>query len=406
MAFDEAAFARALQDQLSELQALSSSNMATLSSSSSLLQYQESISLLPSAPRKGILDLSPIGVEAEDATAPSTAAAKAVEDGLWQARLLLVGAAALYGTTFSLVKLLGDTMPVGISTTLRFGLAALVTMPWLVSNLHKKGAMHAAWLGFEVGMFNSIGYVTQAVGLGTTEASKSAFVCSLAVVVVPLLDFLTGKRLEARQWIGVLMAVVGVAFLELGGDAAVTGLSDGDLLSLVQPLVFGMGFWKMERAMHQHPEEASRITAGQLFAVFLASAAYGMYSIDFDIPSAMVTYPWQEWLSSPSLLFGLFWTGCITTALTIYMETVALKTLSAAETTLIFSTEPVWGTAFAAIVMGEQLGPEAGIGAFCILTACVYSNLGWKGIQQLLNGGKTSNELEKVGVQPQARTRC
>ena len=100
----------------------------------------------------------------------------------------------------------------------------------------------------------------------------------------------------------------------------------------------------------------------------------------FSLSTVANAYPWMEWMTSPSILFSLFWTGCITTALTIYMETLALETLSATETTLIFSTEPLWGTAFAAAVMGEQLGMNAAVGAFFILTACVYSNLGMEGL--------------------------
>ena len=96
----------------------------------------------------------------------------------------------------------------------------------------------------------------------------------------------------------------------------------------------------------------------------------------------------MTWITDPMILFALFWTGVITTALTIYMETVALKTLSAAETTLIFSTEPLWGTAFASVVMGETLGVNAAAGAFCILTACLYSNLGLQGLLQFVPGGK------------------
>ncbi|KAG7354347.1 EamA-like transporter family protein [Nitzschia inconspicua] len=324
------------------------------------------------------------------------------EGDLWRARLLLVSAAALYGTNFSLVKILGDTMPVGISTTLRFGLAALATLPWLIDSkiLTSENARTAAWLGLEVGMWNSIGYVAQAVGLETTLASKSAFICSMAVVIVPLLEFMTGKKLLARQWVGALMALVGVAFLELGGGNgigdAISSLTTGDALSMVQPLMFGIGFWKMEKAMHQCPEEARRLTAAQLMAVFLGSATYGLYSMSdvahaADASVSMTTfvnaYPWKEWLTDPSILFSLFWTGCITTALTIYMETMALETLSAAETTLIFSTEPLWGTAFAAAVMGEQLGMNAAVGAFFILVACLYSNLGVQGLEHTWRSG-------------------
>jgi drug/metabolite transporter (DMT)-like permease len=364
------------------------------------------------------------------------------DDGVWRARWLLVAAAALYGTNFSVVKLLGDEMPVGISTSLRFGLAALATLPWLVQGFLPKlflrtSHLENSWVqqhpntaksvdrppidsrvmatlyGLEVGLWNSIGYVAQAVGLETTLASESAFLCSMAVVIVPLLDWIAGKRLLNRQWVGALMALIGVAFLELGdfdsllssngSGGGVAALSTGDVLSMVQPFTFGLGFWRMEQAMHRFPQEAPRMTAAQLMAIFVSSVGYCLFTFGafdhfFDgsnsiglalagfqaslatIPSS---YPWREWLSDPYILFSLFWTGCITTALTIYMETLALESLSAAETTLIFSTEPLWGTAFAVAVMGEQMGMNAVAGAGLILTACVYSNLGVHGLHEM-----------------------
>lgn len=71
---------------------------------------------------------------------------------------------------------------------------------------------------------------------------QSAFLCSLAVVTVPLLDFFVGKRLLPKQIVGALLAVAGVGFLELGGASGniLTSLNYGDLASLVQPLAFGM----------------------------------------------------------------------------------------------------------------------------------------------------------------------
>jgi len=338
------------------------------------------------------------------------------QDKVWKARSLLIGAAALYGTNFSLVKLLGDTMPEGISLTIRFALAALVTLPWLfegemfndISGEINRDILMATWLGFEVGLWNSIGYVAQAVGLETTQAGKSAFICSLAVVVVPLLDFVTGsKRIETRQWIGAILAVVGVAFLELAGGGEVVGavqqsstgiLSTGDMLSLVQPFAFGIGFWKIEKALHQYPTEARRLTAAQLLAVFCASLCYGWSAIDI---SALHSFPWLEWMTSPTILFSLFWTGVITTALTIYMENKAMETLSAAEATVIFATEPLWGTAFAAAVMGEQFGVNSAIGAAFIMIACFYSNLGKDGITRVAKDINKNARQVPVKVQNQ-----
>lgn len=357
------------------------------------------------------------------------------EDGVWRARWLLIAAAALYGTNFSLVKLLGDEMPVGVSTPLRFGFAAIATLPWLIQgfvslpNSNTKDAEHsvpqlesrkddeeadrrvmATMYGLEVGLWNSIGYVAQAVGLETTLASKSAFLCSMAVVIVPLLDWVAGKRLLPRQWVGALMAMVGVAFLELGDVGAILAsnsngefaIPTGDMLSMMQPFTFGFGFWRMEQAMDRFPDEARRMTAAQLMAIFISSVGYGLWTIGvfepfFDgnnfnvalagfqssLASISTSFPWNEWASNPSLWASLFWTGCITTALTIYMETLALESLSAAETTLIFSTEPLWGTAFAVAVMGEQMGMNSVIGAGFILMACVYSNLGVRGLLEM-----------------------
>eukprot|EP00538_Stauroneis_constricta_P013192 CAMPEP_0119547542 /NCGR_PEP_ID=MMETSP1352-20130426/1638_1 /TAXON_ID=265584 /ORGANISM="Stauroneis constricta, Strain CCMP1120" /LENGTH=567 /DNA_ID=CAMNT_0007592489 /DNA_START=164 /DNA_END=1867 /DNA_ORIENTATION=- len=323
----------------------------------------------------------------EETLGDESAATVRNEDDVGRARLLLLASAALYGTNFSLVKILGDSMPVGVSSTLRFALATLATLPWLLpsdkDDASFSDTLKVAWLGFEVGAWNSIGYIAQAIGLETTDASKSAFICSLAVVTVPLLEFATGKTLKGREWAGALLAVLGVGMLELGGVDLQSGqplLSRGDLLSFVQPIAFGIGFWRVERVMAEFPTQANRATAAQLLAVFLASAGYMFLSTDVG---TLQTYPWQDWLTDPSILFSLFWTGVITTALTILMETRALRTLTAAETTLIFSTEPLFGTAFAAAVMGEQLGAGAALGSVLILAGCLYSNLGVEGIRSI-----------------------
>jgi hypothetical protein len=153
----------------------------------------------------------------------------------------------------------------------------------------------------------------------------------------------------------------------------------------------------MEQAMARYPKEAQRMTAAQLTAVFISSLLYGFWSLNvFDdgfegIPSSLAIvgseYPWLQWMLDPMILFSLFWTGCITTALTIYMETLALEHLSAAETTLIFSTEPLWGTAFAVAVMNEKIGMNAAVGGFFILVACIYSNSRLNGMSTTLQRG-------------------
>jgi len=268
-------------------------------------------------------------------------------DDKWRARLLIVIAAALYGTNFTMVKILDENMPVGISTTLRFALSAAVTLPWLLapalketdstssitsptSDVHESRdlmkALSPAIAGMEVGMWNSVGYLSQAIGLTTTLASKSAFICSLAVVIVPFLNFLAGKKMLPREALGALMAVMGVGLLEMDGSDIMHSLEFGDIASLVQPFAFGFGFWRMEAAMRNYPNEAKRLTAGQLFSIFVASAAYcvisGGGSSGFPNISEIISL-----VSYPLVYGALLWTGIVTTALTIYFETVSKRIL-------------------------------------------------------------------------------
>lgn len=54
---------------------------------------------------------------------------------------------------------------------------------------------------------------------------------------------------------------------------------------------------------------------------------------------------------------------------------MALTKLTAAEATLIFSTEPLWGAAFAYAVLGEKLGPSGLAGGGIIVGACLWNAL-------------------------------
>jgi drug/metabolite transporter (DMT)-like permease len=319
---------------------------------------------------------------------------------VWQARLLLMVAAALYGTNFTFVKILNENVPVQFGTSLRFALAACATIPFLffknksqnesfdanagidTSMLSDNGVILG---GMEVGMWNAIGYLSQAVGLETTPASTSAFVCSLAVVVVPVLDYLAGKKIITREVLGALLAVAGVAFLELDGfqGSLVAGngisISSGDLFTLVQPLAFGLGFWRMEHYMRKFPTSAMKLTASQLTTIASVSIGVAMVTSPGDLPDfAQVS----EWLSNPTILGSILWTGLITTALTVAMETFALKTLSAAEATMLFSTEPIFGGICASYVLGEQFGVGGLVGSAMVLGGCLYSKLGAVKVQE------------------------
>ena len=262
-------------------------------------------------------------------------------------------------------------MPASVAAAVRFSMAACVLLP-LLKGLKKEVLVPS----LEIGLLMGAGYYAQGISLtsGGADASTAAFICSLAVVVCPLMDLMQGTRALGKREIScVLLAVVGTAILELGGAVP----STGDLWALAQPFCFGVGFWKVEQLMSQFPTQANAITALQVQSVALFSLIWAAVDVshagsDLSAVSAAISSFGHVLSTDARLVPALVWTSCFTTALTVWLETKALGKLSAAETSLLFSTEPLWGTAFAALALGENIYQSTFVGGAMILAACVW----------------------------------
>jgi drug/metabolite transporter (DMT)-like permease len=302
----------------------------------------------------------------------------------WIARTILIVVSAFYGTNFGCVKILGEALDPSVAAALRFTLAALVFLPYLLKVIKTKPQLVRG--GLEVGAYNALGYWTQASALVTTSASTVAFICSLAVIVVPILDALFPKKTASKDvaWyaplLPALVAVAGVGCLELGGDK-IPGF--GDFFALGQPLFFGLGFWRIEGFMREskEPGDAQAFTGAMMISVALFAFMWSLH--DFILPSiaepAGLMHAFQMQMTAFNdwkVIAAIAWTGIVTTALTAYGENYSMKSLSASESTIIYSTEPLWGTAFAAVALGETVGINTAVGAALIMCACVWSTLG------------------------------
>ena len=83
-------------------------------------------------------------------------------------------------------------------------------------------------------------------------------------------------------------------------------------------------------------------------------------------------------LSSGSLVvpLALLWVALMTTSTTVFLQMLAMEKVPAAESEVILSTEPIWGTAFATVLLGETIGWNTGVGAVLIVLACTWSSVG------------------------------
>ena len=102
------------------------------------------------------------------------------------ARLGLILVAIIWGITFVLVKIALNDIPPFYFCSLRFGLATILS----IIILHQKiftCTRNECIGGVICGLFLFFGYTFQNFGLMNTTASKSAFITSVSVLLVPIL---------------------------------------------------------------------------------------------------------------------------------------------------------------------------------------------------------------------------
>lgn len=129
------------------------------------------------------------------------------------------------------------------------------------------------------------------------------------------------------------------------------------------------------------PDDPKVFTGAMMLAVATFAGVWSVH--DFFLPALTHGGSVSALLSTQLEAFAdwhvcaaVVWTGVVTTALTSFGENIAMRRLSAAESTVIYSTEPLWGAAFAAFALGESLGWNTVFGAVLILAACLWSSLG------------------------------
>ena len=303
------------------------------------------------------------------------------EGGLsvWQSRLLLTAIAATYGTNFAVIKLMGESLDGSFSSLLRFSLSSLVFLPFMIKYLPGQKDSNVAALkgGFEIGLWNSIGYFGQSLALDVNHdsASSVAFVCSLAVVVVPILAVLENTLIDKvpvqskkiiNLFIPAILAVIGVGCLTNGGS------SSASIFSYFQPVFFGIAYHRQPKLLQSCKETGHFIafSGASVIAIAATSFAWTLLQSNGIIPGGSFDIANQlSALSNPSVIAGILWTGLISTAGCSLLENIAMKNLSSTDSSVIYSSEPLFGSFFGWLILKETVGKSTVTGACFILLA-------------------------------------
>ena len=271
------------------------------------------------------------------------------------ARLGLIFVTIIWGVTFVLVKEALNDAPPFYFASLRFGLAAILSL--IIIN-HKIITCTNSELigGIICGMFLFLGYAFQNFGLMNTTASKSAFITSVSVLIVPILLVLFKlQKISNKIWLAVLLATFGLYLLVLPSG----GLNYGDILTFGCALSFAI------HIIFQDIYIKKRVRL--LPFLFIQSIVVTVISLI----NAQIFEP-QGVLWSNQLIVAIIITGVLATFVAFILMIWAQKILTPSETAIIFSAEPVAAALFATAFAGEIIGIWGWVGGAIVCIAVVY----------------------------------
>jgi drug/metabolite transporter (DMT)-like permease len=277
----------------------------------------------------------------------------------WRADLALAAVCLIWGSTFVLVKSALDDISTLLFLAVRFTVAAITLAA--IYTLRRKSWRLGRWrLGVLVGGFLFAGFILQTLGLRYTTAAKAGFLTGLSIVLVPLFSAAVYKRVPGiSEWVGVLVACVGLGLLTL--DAATLRIGKGDLLTVGCAVAFAIHILLLGQYSHQM--ESDWFTLLQIGAC----AVFGLSTFWW------VETPVVIWSSTVFIAIGV--TSLLATALAFWVMTWAQKFTTPTRAALIFSLEPVFAWLTSYLVADEKLTGQAVAGAGCILAGILLVEL-------------------------------
>ena len=172
------------------------------------------------------------------------------------------------------------------------------------------------------------------------------------VVLTPVFGLVLFRlRAETSVWVGVALAVVGLAMLS--GISA--GSVSGDLLVLAAAALYALQIVSMERFAPRYDPLA--FTTVEMTAAFVGFAVVAAALGQIDAPAGATVWA------------ALLVTGIFASALGYLVQAWAQQRTSATRTALIFALEPVFAGIFGYALAGDRLGAVGWAGCALILCA-------------------------------------
>lgn len=277
------------------------------------------------------------------------------------ARLMLLAGAALWGSSYFILKNALDEVPVYLLLAIRFFFAGLILLAVRAPRLRTLNR-RCIGTGALTGVFLALAYIFQTVGLTHTTPGTSAFLTTVYCILVPFLSFVfTKRRPDVYNLVAAVACLAGIGLISL--DSGLNFSFSGEGMTLIGGVFFALQIVAVEAWCAD--EDVLLHTAVQFLTAFAVCFA-----------CALVTGQGNLILSfSGRTLLALVYVTVFVTALAFVLMNVGIKYTTANTSSLILSLEAVFGVAFSMVFYHERPGLQKIIGFAVILAAVLLSEL-------------------------------
>ncbi len=266
-------------------------------------------------------------------------------------------AAAIWGSTFFIVKSVLDDVDPVVLVGYRFLLAGLLLFVYL--KIRRRPILKNWRRGLVLSVLLWSLYIPQTIGLKYTTASNSGFITGLFVAFVPVFLLAIFKRRPT------LMEVIASLVSLLGLAVLTGGMSDvnlGDMLTLIAAVTYALHLLYTDKY----------IKSG--FDPLVASCQQFLMIGAFSLVTALV-FGLPFGIGSRDAGLVILFLTLFPTLSAFVIQLVAQKIVTPVRVSLIFAMEPVFAAMFAYTLGGEAIVSHRALGGLLIILAMILSGL-------------------------------
>ncbi|XMB86428.1 DMT family transporter [Mycoplasmatota bacterium WC44] len=278
--------------------------------------------------------------------------------------LLLLMVALIWGVGFPVTKIAVDLGfgPFAILAG-RFVTACIIISIVFRNKVKLIDKRHVKY-GIFTGVFLFSSFTFQTFGILYTTPSKNAFITQMMVILVPFFYwFIYKRRPDKYAFIGASLALIGGLVLTFNSDFT-SAINKGDFLTFICAVLCAV---HIIASTHYVKKDGIDSIAFTLVQFYLAAILSSMIAIfNHEVPRVTLLQWWP-----------LLFMGVLNTGLGFTIQTFAHKYSTPTKTSVIVSTEAVFGSIASVLIINEAVTPQLLFGGFMIFIAVLTVETKW-----------------------------